>query len=75
VYSGDFTNPAAAVQHKVTNVMSNNMITILKLCPYVTSIDNMPVVLDQSTAFSFNANVEAKVLFYKRGTAVRHFYL
>lgn len=71
VYSGDFTNPQATVKHKVTKVSTNGLVSVLTLCPFVTSIENLPVVFNPVTAYQFNENTDADVVFYKRSTKVR----
>ena len=70
VYSGDFTDPSAT-QHKVTKVMSNGLVSIMKICPLVTSIDNVPFVIDLQRAYLFDVNTDAQVVYYKRSTRVR----
>jgi hypothetical protein len=69
VYSGDFTDPSA-MQHKVTKVMSNGLVSIMKICPLVTSIENVPFVMDLQHAYLFDVNTDAQVVYYKRSNKV-----
>jgi hypothetical protein len=71
VYSGDFTDPSAT-QHKVTKVVSNGLVSIMRICPSVSSIENVPFVIDLQRAYLFDVNTDAQVVYYKRSTRVRN---
>jgi hypothetical protein len=71
VYSGDFTDPSAK-QHKVTKVVSNGLVSIMRICPLVSLIENVPFVIDLQRAYLFDVNTDAQVVFYKRSTRVRN---
>lgn len=54
------------MEHTVKKVISNENISILRVCPPVTRMDNEPLIFDFDYFETFPENVSAEVVYYDR---------
>jgi hypothetical protein len=70
VYSSNFLDPATRLVHTVKQVVTNQAISLLRICPSVTRIDNEPVTFSFDYFDTSTENLTAEVIYYDRTAMV-----
>jgi hypothetical protein len=63
-------DPATRLEHTVKKVITNEAISILRICPSVTRIDNEPVTFSFDYFDTDFENLTAEVVYYDRAAKV-----